>query len=286
MSPTAVAELCSADALACAYPLDGTHIEPSAANRYASFVLLPNNLESDVERQVAVHEIMHALGFSGHTDSTQFPDSLMGTAGDYFAFPGYVIHDIDREALQAVYLSNYRNYNDLDTWDDATFHIRGDVYDTLGHVASFGTAMRNGLPQPWVFGSSPTEALQDVLGSTGTASWSGHLVGFDRQTVPIIGDAALQISLGSLDEQGYMSGSLSFTNLQTWGLLNNTVWVGINDETQLDYGITFFHSWFDKVSGDEGIITGETFGSSHEAMGGTLQRRDLTAAFGGTVPAE
>ena len=149
VSSTVITLLCGTDALACAYPLDGSHIEPSAANRYASIIVLPNNLEPDVERKVAVHEIMHALSFSGHTDSIQFPDSLMGTAGDYFAFPGYVIHDIDREALQAVYLSNYRNYNDLDTWDDATFHIRGDIYDTSGyHVASFGTAMRNGLPQP------------------------------------------------------------------------------------------------------------------------------------------
>ena len=83
-----------------------------------------------------------------------------------------------------------------------------------------------------------------------------------------------------------MSGSLSFTNLQTWGLLNNTAWTGVNGETQLDYGITFLGHLFNKASGDEGIVTGATFGSKHEAMGGTIQRRDLTAAFGGTIPEE
>ena len=38
---------------------------------------------------------------------------------------------------------------------------------------------------------------------------------------------------------------------------------------------------FVQTGGDEGYLTGGFFGESHEAMGGTLEREDLTAAFGG-----
>ena len=38
---------------------------------------------------------------------------------------------------------------------------------------------------------------------------------------------------------------------------------------------------FMQTDGDGGIVTGVFFGEAHEAMGGTLERDDLTAAFGG-----
>ena len=50
----------------------------------------------------------------------------------------------------------------------------------------------------------------------------------------------------------------------------------------LGYSIDVHGNTFRQTGGDDGILTGAFFGESHEGMGGTLEREDLTAAFGGT----
>ena len=49
----------------------------------------------------------------------------------------------------------------------------------------------------------------------------------------------------------------------------------------LYYVVTVRENDFIRVGGDTGTVTGAFFGAGHEGMGGTLERSDLTAAFGG-----
>ena len=70
--------------------------------------LLPDDLDMSqymFPRTLIIHELLHALGIQGHADSIEFPDSIMGTSGDFFPNPGFTIHRIDREVLQVMYMS-------------------------------------------------------------------------------------------------------------------------------------------------------------------------------------
>ena len=49
----------------------------------------------------------------------------------------------------------------------------------------------------------------------------------------------------------------------------------------LQYLLNIRGNTFVQTGGDEGTVTGAFFGPVHEAMGGVLERPDLTAAFGG-----
>ena len=53
-------------------------------------------------------------------------------------------------------------------------------------------------------------------------------------------------------------------------------------EGDLSYDILVTGNTFRQIGGDDGTVTGAFFGEAHEAMGGVLERTDLTAAFGGT----
>ena len=49
----------------------------------------------------------------------------------------------------------------------------------------------------------------------------------------------------------------------------------------LFYNVQVLDNTFQQTGGDDGVITGAFFGPEHQAMGGTLERDDLAAAFGG-----
>ena len=50
----------------------------------------------------------------------------------------------------------------------------------------------------------------------------------------------------------------------------------------LQYQLSVSGNTFEQTGGDAGAVTGAFFGQAHEAMGGVLERSDLSAAFGGT----
>lgn len=98
--------------------------------------------------------------------------------------------------------------------------------------------------------------------------WSGSLIGFAPSGSTVTGDARLEVDIDNL------TGTLDFESLQidasgTWG------------DGDLSYGVQVAHDAFEAVSGDDGTVTGRFYGPQHQAMGGTLERTDLTAAFGG-----
>ena len=192
--------------------------------------------------------------------------------------PGYVLHPLDGEALLAVY--GYLNpgdkpvelAHDLGWWDDESIHVRGDLDAVPG--AAFGVAYRNGLSQPWAIGPTPWTNLADNTQLSGSAIWSGALLGWGIGIL-VGGEADLAVDLGTL------AGQLDFTSLE--GVDPSTddepVMWGDGD---LRYSVDVRGNTFVQTGGDTGTVTGAFFGAGHEGMGGTLERDDLTAAFGGT----
>ena len=227
-----------------------------------------------------VHEIIHALGIQEHVplDSIMTPDfgvSGVADASHNSSQPLSLLHPADREALQALYgrLSNGASPTDFGIWESTSRHIAG-----RGEHATFGVALRNGYAEPWVYGYIPGSDLAGNTALTGTATWQGALLGFTPDTAPVAGNAEVGINLSDL------SGQASFTSLESWaageapgGPGTGAIW----GDGDLAYSIAVNGNTFRQTGGDDGILTGAFFGTSHEAMGGTLERDDLTAAFGG-----
>jgi len=273
LPPHEIQNTCGINAVACAEP----NVLPGATFTRDAVVLIPNDFgASDIgfAESTVVHELLHALGIQGHVDHIQFPDSLMGAAGELFPNPGFVIRNIDREVLQIMYMSQRPQvYNAWDEWSDTTLHVTARAEDGSVH---FGTALFNGLPQPWAKGRYPDSYLADNRGLSGTVSWYGILLGFSGVS-PIGGAVILDVELARLDTPQ----DLKFRDLY---FLNKS---SSNDPDRwfptrnLDYevditGNTFVHSSI------QGHIAGNFMGERHEAMAGTIKRTDLVGAFGGT----
>ena len=191
-SPASIRSNCSATAVACARSSTG------ADYTHSSVLHLPDDFDasdSRFAREVIVHELLHAMGIHGHVDSVEFPDSLMGSSGEYIPNLGNIISKIDQEVLQIMYMSQRTDlYNDWGEWSDTSFHLVGRTDDGF---LNFGVALFNGLPQPWVRGTLPDMDLADNAHLDGTATWSGNLSGFSGSS-PILGYAELQVRLSTL----------------------------------------------------------------------------------------
>ena len=227
------------------------------------------------------HEIIHALE-RWHPDPELFPHTIMLSSAE--SRDAHILYPLDREALLAWY-SRIRHGStvaslaeDLGPWSDTSTHLLGE-FSAAGRDVSFGVALRNGLAQPWATGPAPLTDLADNSGISGTASWSGRLLGFTPSAEPVAGAADLSIALDSLD------GDLDFTGLEYWSAGqapgaagSGTTW----SDGDLSYDVEVRGNTFTRTAGDAGIVTGAFLGTRHQAMGGTLQRDDLSAAFGGS----
>ena len=234
-----------------------------------------DHTESDDSMVVFVHELMHALG-RDHADPARFPSTLLHEYAD--GAEGYVLHQLDREALLAVYSvlepgdTPSDIATDLGPWEDESTHVRGD----LGSLA-FGASLRNGLVRPWALGPRPGLDLADNPQLMGSASWSGRLLGLTPSGATVAGAAELDVDLASLD------GDLDFTSLESWSGAPGALGTGIMwGDGDLNYDIAVEGNVFARTGGDEAVITGAFFGASHQGMGGTLVRDDLGAGFAGT----
>ena len=224
---------------------------------------------------VLAHELIHALG-RDHPDRARFPDSIMNIPA--VAADAYLLYPLDREALLAVYgtlspgATPGEIATDLGPWDDESIHLRGD----LGDLA-FGASLRNGLAQPWAVVPRPGIDLADNDALTGSATWTGRLLGLTPTADSVAGAAGLTIDLASL------RGTLDFTGLESWAGAPGLVGTGATWlDGDLNYTVSVRGNLFGRTGGDEGRITGAFSGASHEGMGGTLSRDDLAAGFAGT----
>ena len=195
-----------------------------------------------------------------------------------------LIYPLDREALLAIYSRLQPGSTvaslaeDLGPWSQTSTHLLGE-FSTRGEDVSFGVALRNGFPQPWATGPAPLTDLADNTALSGNASWSGRLLGFTPEAAPVAGAADLSIALDTL------AGDLQFTNLEHWntGEAPGDVGTGTTwSDGTLSYDVNVRGNTFLRTAGDQGILTGAFLGTEHQAMAGTLQRDDLSAAFGGT----
>ena len=275
---------CGEGAVACAvntpYPLTPSYTK-------AAVLYIPDDFDTSeyvYPRKVIVHELLHALGIVGHVDSIEFPDSIMGTSGEYIPNLGHIISKIDREVLQIMYMNKRSDlYNDWGEWSDTAFHLMGESED--GDV-SFGVVLFNGLPQPWARGVKPDTDLADNEDLSGTATWTGSLLGFSGPS-PLAGDAELEVDLGTLadddSEQDLRFRDIYFVNRAESDTTDSSDrWFHTRE---IDYKVAVAGNWFENVTGDDyerGLVVGSFLGAEHEHMAGTVKRTDMIAAFGGS----
>ena len=248
-----------------------------ALEAHSSHVLIDSgevqNFSEEKTVYVIVHELLHALGFSGHTDPQRFPDATLNPKIPA-NLPPFLLSLLDREALFAAY-GRFRpgtqpeqiTAENLGPWAEESFHVRGDLEIPRGEV-SFGVAFRNGLTQPWASGPEPPMDLAQNGGLSGTAAWNGALLGITPSGQVVIGDSSLDVDLANL------AGQLDFTGMEfdgggRWG------------DGDLGYSVEVRGNAFTRTGGDAGVVTGAFFGPRHEGMGGVLERSDLSAGFGG-----
>lgn len=225
------------------------------------------------------HEILHALGLYQHPAPT-FDTIMAGRIFDTergIPQPLSLLYPIDREALQALYsLNNGDSPTSFGPWSRTSTHLAGN-----GPHANFGVALRNGYAEPWAHGVMPSTTLSGNRALNGSVTWAGALLGFTPLGYAVEGDAEIGVNLGT------MAGRANFTNLDTWdsaappepqveGEAPASTW----RDGDLSYTIAVRGNTFRETGGDAGRLTGIFTGRQHEGAAGTLERSDLTAAFG------
>lgn len=221
---------------------------------------------------LTAHELLHALGIDFHV-SERF-DSIMHAGNHYaYATPSFLT-PLDREALNALYrrLEPGDGPDDFGAWSSSSLHIAGN-----GPHANFGVAMRNGYAEPWAHGPAPTTALADNRSLSGSATWDGDLLGLTPNAEAVAGDAEISVTLATL------TGRADFTDLEVWAANTAPGAAGTGSQWldgDLGYTIAVEGATFRKTGGDAGRLMGIFTGSRHQGAAGTLERSDLTAAFG------
>ena len=220
------------------------------------------------------HEILHALGTDAHV-SPDFDTLMAGNADMYHLRqqnqqPSSVLYPVDREALRFLYGGG--SLDNFGPWATTSTHLHGN-----GPYAGFGVALRNGYAEPYAYGPWPgVGALADNRALSGTVTWEGALLGFSEMR-PVVGDARIAVELAVL------TGTADFTALESWvaGIAPGEAGTGMQWlEGDLGYSIAVRGNTFRETGGDTGTLMGIFTGRSHEGAAGTLERSDLTAAFG------
>ena len=236
-----------------------------------------------------------------HVPVSRFPESAMAYASPYFQEHG--LSQIDGETIQTIYTkllgigrdaAPYAlvigpgdiSFGSLGPWDDSVVRIEGRFdrnptlasYTGLRIKPAFGVDWRNGIARPWANGWAAFGSLQSS-GLTGTATWTGDIVGFTPAQEAVQGDSMLSVDIADL------SGNAAFTALEHWSggaapgaRGTGTQWNDgdLHYSFALDSGGTYLRS----NGGDEGYVSGRFVGDYSEAVVGILERPDLTAAFG------
>lgn len=249
-----------------------------------SLININREYTSNGDRRATIllaHELLHALGFFGGNDHVpeDLPSILKASRAIYSWKHGHgansiwqpvsLLYPADREALRILYtrLRDGGSPTDFGPWESTSSHILG-----VGRHSAFGVRMANGYGEPWAYGNRPDTALAGNAALSGSATWNGTLLGFTPAGAAIAGDAEIGVQLATL------AGTASFTALEHRA--TGTTWL----DGDLGYTIAVRGNTFRETGGDQGRLTGIFVGHRHEGAAGTLERSDLTAAFGATRP--
>ena len=261
-----------------------------------------DGIEEDDEdlQKMITRELLRAYGIVVHAEGGKFPDSnrLLSVSLPVFL-------SRDGEILLAIMnLSPGKDVseltpNDLGEWDESTFHLLGTLDLNDGQVIEFGAGFRNGLGKPWAYGPVPATTLAKNPDLTGTATWSGYLLGFTKMGETVTGKAEIEINFRPDDP----TGTAMFTNLEKWGIKtspgthdpddDSRKWTYTNgsdeDDGMLEYSISIVkegtYEGFVSDShsdNDAGMVSGVFVGTEHEGAIGTVEHPDLSAGFGTT----
>ena len=218
-----------------------------------------------------LHEIMHALGVHHKPVIDAF---MSANNSPELENPVTQLESVDREALRVLYsrLESGADPLDFGPWASMSLHVHGN-----GPHAGFGVALRNGYAEPWAYGYLPETDLADNPVLSGNATWTGELLGLTPQGEAVAGDATISVEFATL------TGHADFTALESWsaGVAPGYASTGATwGDGDLGYTIVVNGNTFGKTGGDDGTLTGIFVGRQHEGAAGTLERPDLTAAFG------
>ena len=286
------------DAVGCARV--STSIYPAGEVKSATILVDRTHLPKHGIAATVAHELLHALG-RGHADFDKWNFVSDMTVHGSSASHVQVIGTLDRDALLAVYghLEAGDTSADLHTklgaWEHESMHLRARIpiteaplgtgsalVDSSTRLMWFGVAERNDQLSPWAWGPAPWIPIEHNPYLEGTATWNGRLLGLTPNSSVVAGAAELDINLSMLD------GTLYLTDLEQWSPRADPGAIGTGTQWgdgDLVYGVLVRDNSFiqdGNIWGDDGIVTGMFMGRMHEAMGGTIERHDLKAAFGGT----
>ena len=228
-----------------------------------------------------VHELVHAMSLPGHVSENRHPTSIMpdseyrgGPLPDEAGLPR--LPRLDGEALMAAYTvfndghtPDEINPVSLGPWAQTIPALHGEIR-TDGGTARFGVEYRRQWTRAWDEGPMPATTLADSP-LTGTATWTGAMVGYTDAGAAVEGDARITVDVAR------MNSTAAFTNLMASG----ASW-GPNLST--DIRVT--GNYFADTGNDSRMdIEGQFRGTGHEAATGVLRWEDtatgnLTGAFG------
>ena len=255
----------------------------------ASFVWVNDGAYIPEQQRMGLllHEMMHALGFYAHLYNEDHPTSLLGPDGPGEGFSarwGSQVPEIDGAALRAAYrlpngITRDRfSASSLGDWESTSLEMSGSLPTGDEQPMRFGVNLVNDVVVPWASGFLPTSSLARNPEIRGRATWRGELVGLTPGLQTVRGNAEIGISSYT------MKGVADFTELQSWRagrapgeMGDGTQW----GDGSLRYTIAVNGNFVRSTGGDDGTLIGQFYGASHDGVAGSIERPDLTAAFGG-----
>ena len=270
------------------FTYDRSHNPWEKQSLEASFVWVNDNANIPEQQRLGIllHEVMHALGFYAHLYSEDHPSSLLGPIGPKEGFHpqwGSQLPEIDGAALRAAYkLPNGITPDRFDVssfgdWETASTEIHGSLSTNDVQPLRFGVNFTNGVAVPRISGVIPSTELADNRTIADSATWNGELLGFTPDRSSVRGNLKIGVNLATLD------GTADFTDLQSWAAGQPLGEIGAGDQWNtgsLSYTLSISGNFVRSTGGSDGVLIGQFYGLSHEGVGGSVERGDLTAAFG------
>lgn len=275
--------------------LDYTHAYDTSQNRWERTRLNAARIRmfhGPDNGSTVLHELLHTLGLSAHPQWKDYPTSQVA-APRIEAAPLARLDEIESSAVSTLYTRldattepEDLTADNLGQWDQYATVFSGQVTADNGpivdgEVLQFGVTTHNGLSVPWtqndLMNGHAAEALADNPELSGTVTWDGGLVGVTPDQAYVQGLTSIDVDMGTL------TGTASFTNLEFWNGVPQAVGTGTQWNTgELEYDLSVSSMFLRSTGGDAGAVNGVFYGYQHNTVGGTLERADLTAAFGAT----